>query len=548
ALSPFGTILDFGLKYETTQGWFMGAGYAVIQQDEGTVYPTLHHTIPWGSDGDVIYATFPDMPTWCRYCHEENHTKYECKKAKASILCYGCHSFGHVVAECPTATSNAPSKKQGFKKPRKSYLDDKEKTDEESSNLPPSKELLKSNYAPEASTTPKSAPISKEIAADNVKLAAYADDDDNDDDEDLDYTPNNADESNSDDDDMHYSIDEDEDNFSDVEMAGARLTGTNSIYLTKVPEDEQMNEAPTHHGSNLFYSIIIMSIHIKFNYASLNCNSLVKISFSSTQSSYLRYLRLQQYNIFSFQETHASPSTIPSLDMQLQAQQTFWTAHCGIASFSSDYILTKIPTDTIFPSDRLILCKVHHPHDFYIPFYILNLYAPADSNVARREFFDSIYHMLLHLSDTTLSLDRSLISGDFNYDLCRDIDSGKGLFKTSPNWITFLQQFFHNTMQCNDLVSVPTFQRRVGTASSIDYIYAGYGLQHSITESTISYLQPTWSDHAILHSSFSLGKSKTGPGLWRGNPQYASNPKFQRMLTEYVNDLMDNMPTNCSPQ
>lgn len=180
-------------------------------------------------------------------------------------------------------------------------------------------------------------------------------------------------------------------------------------------------------------------IHLK--YASLNCNSLVISQSKSTQSSYLRYLRLQQFDIFSFQETHASPLTIPSLEMQLQAHQIFWTSHCCIASFSSEYILTQISTDAIFSSDRFILCKVHHPHEFYAPFFALNVYAPADSNSERRIFFDSLYDMILQLSDNTISLDRLLISGDFNYDYSRDIITNKGLFKTSKQWVTFLQHY-----------------------------------------------------------------------------------------------------------
>ncbi|KAI9478571.1 MAG: hypothetical protein EXX96DRAFT_525222 [Benjaminiella poitrasii] len=41
------------------------------------------------------------MPTWCRYCYKENHTKYECAKSKASILCYPCFERGHRSFSCP---------------------------------------------------------------------------------------------------------------------------------------------------------------------------------------------------------------------------------------------------------------------------------------------------------------------------------------------------------------------------------------------------------------------------------------------------------------
>jgi exonuclease III len=103
---------------------------------------------------------------------------------------------------------------------------------------------------------------------------------------------------------------------------------------------------------------------ISFNYGSLNGNSLVKTASSITQSFYIRYLREQKFDILSLQETHATPSTIPSMDTQFQAQQTFWTYYCGIVSFSNNYILTQINTAHIFQSDRFLLCKVHHPHQF----------------------------------------------------------------------------------------------------------------------------------------------------------------------------------------
>jgi hypothetical protein len=41
--SKFGTLLDLGLTHESTMGWFMGSGYAIIQQDDKHSYPTRHH-------------------------------------------------------------------------------------------------------------------------------------------------------------------------------------------------------------------------------------------------------------------------------------------------------------------------------------------------------------------------------------------------------------------------------------------------------------------------------------------------------------------------
>jgi len=76
------------------------------------------------------------MPTWCRYCHDEGHTKFECKKALAHIICYNCDLSGHRQADCnrPKRGSNA----REHKKPRKTPPT-------------PSKEASKSDWAPDNS-------------------------------------------------------------------------------------------------------------------------------------------------------------------------------------------------------------------------------------------------------------------------------------------------------------------------------------------------------------------------------------------------------------
>ena len=277
--------------------------------------------------------------------------------------------------------------------------------------------------------------------------------------------------------------------------------------------------------------------HISFNYGSLNSNSLVKTSSATTQSFYIRYLREQQFDILSLQETHATPSTIPSMDTQFQAQQTFWTYYCGIVSFSTNYILTQIHTDHIFTSDRFLLCKVHHPHNFYETFYILNVYAPADSNGARRSFFGSMVTLLYELNDI-ITWNNLIISGDFNYDLARDIDSKRGLFKTSTAWTSLLENFFFNSMIHNSMNNIPTFQRTASITSTIDYIYLGGIIKSRLIDNSVHYIQSQWSDHAILHVALDLGPSKLGPGLFRGNPSYASNPQFKAQLQQKLSELL----------
>lgn len=290
-----------------------------------------------------------------------------------------------------------------------------------------------------------------------------------------------------------------------------------------------------------------MSKTLSLKYASLNCNSLVKQNHRKTQSAFIRYLRLQQFDILSLQETHASESSIQSLNIQLQAKQTFWTEHCGIVSFSPTYVLTQVSTAHIFTSDRFILCQVQHPHQFYAPFYLINIYAPSSSQSQRRSFFASILDMLTKLADS-IDLNRLIVSGDFNYDYHRDIASGKALRQTNLNWVSFLQESFYNCMLHNGLDTLPTFKRSLNITSSIDYIYVGSMLQHSVTESEIEYIQPRWSDHAILSVQLKMGNSKIGPGLWRANPAYVNNPKFRDTLSRRLHNLMKTLPDSLSTQ
>ncbi|KAG1306890.1 hypothetical protein G6F64_007242 [Rhizopus arrhizus] len=121
-LEKFGKVLDLGLKRENQWGFFMGAGYAVIQQETNKTYPKLSHTLTFATDENFFcHATFPNMATWCRYCHEEGHSKYACPKALASITCYACDQTGHRQANCPAPLGQRRASPP-YKKPRKSPL------------------------------------------------------------------------------------------------------------------------------------------------------------------------------------------------------------------------------------------------------------------------------------------------------------------------------------------------------------------------------------------------------------------------------------------
>jgi hypothetical protein len=117
SLAIFGTILDIGIAKEQATGFFMGNGYAVLdvhqQADAEIKFQKLSHQLSWmESTSDFFRATWNNMPTWCRYCHKDGHTKFQCEASKARVLCYSCQEQGHRSYECPRRNSNTiPNKK-----------------------------------------------------------------------------------------------------------------------------------------------------------------------------------------------------------------------------------------------------------------------------------------------------------------------------------------------------------------------------------------------------------------------------------------------------
>ncbi|CEP06837.1 hypothetical protein [Parasitella parasitica] len=132
--------------------WTLGSRYAMIQQLEGQSYLQLSHTLALGQDQeeDLCHATFPEMPNWCRYCHDEGYTKFKFRKSLAHIICYNCNRHGHRQAKCDRpkrkGSNFPPAKKQKILSP-------------------PSEEASKLSWAPGGSRDQVShqSPTSKEV-------------------------------------------------------------------------------------------------------------------------------------------------------------------------------------------------------------------------------------------------------------------------------------------------------------------------------------------------------------------------------------------------
>ncbi|KAG1447516.1 hypothetical protein G6F46_011395 [Rhizopus delemar] len=84
--------------------------------------------------------------------------------------------------------------------------------------------------------------------------------------------------------------------------------------------------------------------------------------------------------------------------------------------------------------------------------------------------------------------------------------------------------------------------------SIIDYFYLGSELHQCLSTTAITRLHPAWSDHSILQSTYTLGASKFGPGLWRANPAYASHQPLQQKLEKGIKKLLKRTDPDRSPQ
>jgi hypothetical protein len=107
SLRWYGQVHHLELNKDPDTQYFIGTGYAIINLKPGpdqTVLRALTHKIEYMTSGASFHAVWANMPTWCRYCHEEGHTKFDCAKSLAATTCYQCHLQGHRAAQCQKKT------------------------------------------------------------------------------------------------------------------------------------------------------------------------------------------------------------------------------------------------------------------------------------------------------------------------------------------------------------------------------------------------------------------------------------------------------------
>ncbi|KAI9007582.1 hypothetical protein CLU79DRAFT_538835, partial [Phycomyces nitens] len=199
-----------------------------------------------------------------------------------------------------------------------------------------------------------------------------------------------------------------------------------------------------------------------------------------------------------------------------------------LISMSPFLTLTRIP---IPEDDRAILAKVSHVSDFFSPFYVLVVYAPASQPTARHTFFsDLLSFPILHRPDI---LERLFIAGDFNLSF----HIPRSLRSLSPLCQEYFSTHFIDCHTHPDHNPLPTFRRNDTIISTIDYIFAPKSFSSSINAASINFVSPSWTDHALLSTTFRFGLSPHGKGLYRTNPLLVNNPTFVSTLTDTLTTL-----------
>lgn len=289
------------------------------------------------------------------------------------------------------------------------------------------------------------------------------------------------------------------------------------------------------------------SLNIKFG--SLKCRYILKINNPQLSDSFIRYLRLQKFDIFACQESNISSlnfnDRIAMLNLKFQSFQSIWTSKCGLLNFNSNI---NMETINISDDDRFILAKLTVPAEpNLLPIYVLNIYAPADTIYNKTIFYNSLIDYIKSLDSYADILERVILAGDFNfqYDLRLPGNSPR---KQPTTFVSFTDTFLHD---CNNNYSDPFFEtlptfRRGQVIKTLDYIMVGSRLKELYFDNDIEYISNDWTDHALMTVSFRLQVSNTGKGLWRANPNLVHNKSYVKKINSGISHFMQNILSTSS--
>ena len=171
--------------------------------------------------------------------------------------------------------------------------------------------------------------------------------------------------------------------------------------------------------------------------------------------------------------------------------------------------------------DRYILAKITVPAEpNFLPIYILNIYAPADTPSNRKVFFNGLIDYIKGLDSYGDILDSLILAGDFNFQY--DLRLPGNAPRKRPNtFVNFTDTFLHD---CNNNYSDPASETlptyiRGRIIKTLDYIMVGTHLKDIYQDNKIKFMNKAWTDHHLLTIVLRIQLHNTGKGLWtEGKP------------------------------
>ncbi|KAG0905678.1 hypothetical protein G6F33_011975 [Rhizopus arrhizus] len=541
------------------------------------------------SDAVTVYATWANMGSSCRYCHQDTHVIDRCPERYRSTMCYNFNTLGHVARICsrknsaatdglapnkklqktpvqvshsaesankvaavppvdsPSERSHAPAVSVALPildKTQESILASRSTTGTNSSTLPNSKGLPATAVDPIVSgnsikksgivTRQTHSMTSQQTTADNSSLSGISNSQ-------AKITKALVCKHCFKEGHVRKSSKQCDKHEEYMAQLNESKSSQKQMMETSTDKHNNNNNRTAYSSSSESNSLALptpltstLNRSIPLRIATINCRGLTKIVDPSILSHFIRYLRIHSLDIIALQETHAKSLHLQDLfHSQFQAVDSIWSEHCGLVNLSSSLSFSN---SSISICERLISTTVTHSNNAFEPVTVTVIYVPASSS-ARYPFFSNLVNESSRL--LPLCPNRYILLGDFNYS--------SSTTTTTPRapvvWRQYVSQFFVDCITDHGSVAQPTFHRG-NSRSCIDYIFASCDLSSQRSCGSVTYITPAWSDHFLLTSVFHLTASvpsqgsQIGKGLWRAHPRLAKDSAFCEKLEKKISDTV----------
>ncbi|KAG2213760.1 hypothetical protein INT45_001415 [Circinella minor] len=508
------------------------------------------HTLLYPGMDHKIRAFWKGSPPYCHICHEDTHEKDFCPKSKAQHLlaCSSCGQYGYTHTVCSK------------KKPQPKSVN------------PANKKFDGRMTGPVQPPTKQCSPVY------NLELFGNNDDGSNSEYSSAPPSPNISPDMEIDaiDDTTITHLDSSVASSKSVIVTPAVTSGDTSFYpfqqniittndapsrmVSPTSENSQLSSfnislesatptEPNNDSNNVTQSLSLMqtvnSVAAKIlgsTYSeagvrrTLNCRGLPKTAEPQRSKHFIRFLRSQSLDILTLQETHAADADLQSrFHTQFQSSSSFWSQHVGIVSLNPAITLSL---NSFYLDGRVMHVTASHLSSFFSPINIFVIYAPACS-YQQEPFYTSLSQLSIF---STPSIDRSVLLGEFNYQILSRSPSG-----IPDIWKTHLSSFWVDCVTSPGCCPTPTFLRH-SSRSCLDYIFMSHDLYPYTSSPIIDFINPLWTDHQLVSIELRLGQVPLGPGMWRCNPTLAHNDKFCSELYHMLDNEFSTLPASLSKQ